>query len=424
MTISVAPSLPQENSIVLPYGLKARRFATREPQWDARINILEGAVRSSKTWAMIPKILQLCVYKVRGHRVFFGVSKQTIYNNVLSDLFEIIGPRHYSFNRQTGELFLFGVKWLVIGAKDEGSEKYVRGMTIGVAVGDELTLLPESFVMMLITRLSPAGSRLYATTNPDSPFHYVKEKILDRKEWRESGDVWSEHFTLDDNPNLDETYKRNVRQGYKGVFKLRYIDGLWVMAEGAIYRDCWSEDLLYDDDSRPPHLLETGGHVDRCIAMDYGTTHRNVFLDIIDDGDVIWVEREMVWDSVETQSQKTDSQYADDLEEFLKDAPDAMVIVPPECASFDAELAQRGIWKTDADNEVTDGIRIVSVLMARKKLRVHKRCERLRSRIPAYAWDKKKSERGLEEPIKANDDEVDALRYFAKTRIQSWRLAA
>jgi hypothetical protein len=32
-----------------------------------------------------------------------------------------------------------------MGAKDEGSEKFLRGATIGVAVCDELTLMPKTF---------------------------------------------------------------------------------------------------------------------------------------------------------------------------------------------------------------------------------------------------------------------------------------
>lgn len=412
--------------MVKPYGPKARKFATREPQWDAWINILQGSVRSSKTWAMIPKILQLCVYQTSApgaHRVLFGVTKQTVYNNVLSDLFSILGTRNYNYNRQTGEVTLCGYKWLVIGAKDEGSEKYVRGLTVSVASGDELTLIPESFTMMLLNRLSPEGSRFYATTNPDNPFHYVKTKIMDNVDWNRSKSVWSQHFTLNDNPNLPDEYKQRVLSGYKGMFKLRYIDGLWVGAEGAIYKDCWSEDLLYDDATRPPHLLEIGGHAERYVPMDYGTAHRHVYLDVIDDGKTYWVEREWIWDSEEHQQQKTDSQYADDLEEFLKLAPDAQVIIPPECASFDAELSMRGIWKMDADNDVTDGIRISSVLMSRKMVRFHKHnCPETIARLQTYHWDKKKAERGVEEPVKKRDDEADAFRYFAKTKVPSWRL--
>ena len=149
----------------LNFGSRANRVAMRPPEEDWPINILEGAVRSGKTWCHHAKALYCCAYKVGGRKLFTGVSKQSVYNNVLSDLFDLVGPRHYCYNRNTGQLRLCGAEWLVIGAKDEGSERYIRGLTVGVALCDELSLMPQSFYQMLLSRMSPAGSRLYGTTN-------------------------------------------------------------------------------------------------------------------------------------------------------------------------------------------------------------------------------------------------------------------
>jgi hypothetical protein len=160
-------------------GPRAEVFALRPPEEDWPINILTGAVRAGKTWALFPKTFYCCRYNVAGRKVFTGVSKQTIYNNVLTDLFDIIGTRNYSYNRSTGQLRLFGSEWLVIGAKDEGSERYIRGLTVGVALCDEISLMPQSFFQMLLSRMSPEGARLYATTNPDSPHHWLKSEYLD-----------------------------------------------------------------------------------------------------------------------------------------------------------------------------------------------------------------------------------------------------
>lgn len=424
-----------------PFGRKAHAFATRPPYLDAPINILEGAVRSSKTWAMIPKLLALSAYEVEGHRIITGVSKQTIYNNVLNDLFNFLTPKNYNFNHQSGELHIMGTKWLTIGAKDEGSEKYVRGLTVGVWYGDELTLQPVNFIKMCLNRMSPNNARAYATTNPDVPTHFVKTDIIDNPVYIKNGYVWSEHFVLDDNPNLSPERKEFLRNLYKGVYHMRYIDGLWVVAEGGIYKDVWGEDLLYDDvpwvmkDGRPGRVMpqglrSKGGHAERYVPTDYGTTHPMVFLDMIDDGRDVWVDREYVWDSQQAEGehivgrQKTDKQYADDLEKFLKLAPDAQVIIPPEVASFEAELVQRGIWFMIADNDVEDGIRTVSSFMALKRIHVHRRCKRTVKGIENHVWDPKAALRGIEQPLKQRDDEADALRYGIKTKIPAWRLMA
>src|SRR5438270_3081627 len=61
--------------------------------------------------------------------------------------------------------------------------------------------------------------------------------------------------------------------------------------------------------------------------------------------------------------QNTDSEYADDLAKFIGPQNDAMVIIDPSAASFKAEMMKRGIWYVDADDDVSDGIRIASMVL-------------------------------------------------------------
>src|SRR5207253_6627632 len=323
------------------FGPRAERFAMRPPEQDWPINILEGAVRSGKTWCLHPKALYCCGYNVAGRKVITGVSKQSVHNNVLTDLFDIVGPRNYSYNRNTGQLRLCDAEWLVIGAKDEGSEKYIRGLTVGVALCDEVSLMPHSFFQMLLSRMSPEGARLYATTNPDSPYHWLKADYLDNPELKSRKTLWSEHFTMADNPNLTAEFVQSQKRLYTGFFYKRFIEGLWVVAEGAIYRDSWSEDLLYDLKDEPPGLRTPGGHQQRIIPVDYGTTNPMVFLDICDDGKQFWVVREYYWDSAAQMRQKTDAEYADDLAEFIGPQKNAKVIIDPSAASFKTEMLKR-----------------------------------------------------------------------------------
>ena len=404
--MSALSQLPAIESILKPFGEKAYRFAFRDPKEDKRINVLHGAIRSAKTWSMIPKIIQLLEYPVQGWRVITGVSKLTIFNNVLNDLFDLVGARNYDYNRQTGELALFGIPHLVVGAKDEGSEKYIRGLTVGTAYADELVLLPSSFVKMLLNRMSSVGARFYATTNCDTPYHYVKTDLIDNEELKKRGSIWSEHFDLDDNPNLDPSYKSHLKDLFKGVYYRRFVLGEWIVAEGAIYKDCYSEDLLYDDSTVPPRL-KGELKVEDYIGVDCGVDHAQVYLYAVDDGTTLWFDAEYYYNSKVEMRQKTDREYRIDLEKFMQKCggKDAQVIIPPECASFDAELTQAGIWHTDADNDVIEGIKTVSSLMGTRRMRFHReRCKHLLEEIQTYAWDPKKALRGVEEPLKTKDD--------------------
>jgi PBSX family phage terminase large subunit len=412
------------------FGEKSHAFIVRPVCFDCRITILEGSIRSSKTFSMMVKLLALCKYEVGGQRVISGKSKNTIYQNVLLDLFELIGRRNYSYNRQTGELMLFGVRWIVIGAMDEGSEKLIRGMTIGIAYSDETALMPRSFFLQLLARMSPEGARLYCTTNPDNPYHYLKREFMDNKELLAAGDIEVIHFTLDDNPNLSTKVRKLYERMYVGVFYLRFILGLWVVAEGAIYRDVWEKVHKYA--VTPLGLRARFGHQKRCIAIDYGTTNPCVFLDIYDTGHGHYIDREYYWDSKLKMRSKTDKEYADDLEMFAAgrgawagDGSDEpfTIILDPSAASFRAELTSRGFYVRDADNEVIDGIRMTAALCNSGNVYLNERCENTDREMQTYAWNEKAAANGEEEPIKKNDHCPDAWRYYVKTEIPQWRLA-
>ncbi len=409
--------------MTLNFGRKAERFALRPPEKDYPINILEGAVRSGKTWSLHPKILYCCCYDVGGRKILTGVSKQSIYNNVLTDLFRILGSSNYNYNQSSGQLKLCGCDWLVIGAKDEGSEKYIRGLTAGVAICDELSLMPQSFFQMLLSRMSPNGARLYATTNPDNPYHWLKSDFLDKTELRTGKTLWSDHFTMADNPNLSSEFVERQKRLYTGVFYKRFIEGQWVIAEGAIYKDSWSEDIVYDLKDEPANLRTPNYYSQRFVAIDYGTTNPMVFLDIYEYDNKYWVAREYYWDSAVEMRQKTDAEYADDLLKFIGNKLDAKVIIDPSAASFKAEMTHRGIWHRDADDDVSEGIKITSMVLNERLVKFCRQTTpKTIQQMQTYAWDSKAALRGEEKPLKIHDHCPDALRYFAKTEIQLWRL--
>ena len=52
-------------------------------------------------------------------------------------------------------------------------------------------------------------------------------------------------------------------------------------------------------------------------------------------------------------------------------------------------MTLRGVWHEDAQTEVLDGIRTVANLLAKKKIRIHKRCAKLLTELQNYSWDTK-----------------------------------
>ena len=169
---------------------------------------------------------------------------------------------------------LFGRKLWLEGANDDRAESKIRGMTLTGAYVDELTQIPEDFYRMLLSRLSMKGAKLYATTNPDTPTHWVKLDIIDNEEI--ANKVC--HFTFDDNEILkkeNQEYFDNVKAEYQSmgeVYYQRFILGLWVLAEGIIYKqfannpEMFIKDEAVDEYGNPIRFMIIS------IGIDYGAT--------------------------------------------------------------------------------------------------------------------------------------------------------
>lgn len=285
---------------------------------------------------------------------------------------------------------------------------------------DEVALMPESFVNQATGRCSVEGSKFWFNCNPGGPLHWFKVNWIDK--CKEKKCLYL-HFTMDDNLSLSEKIKARYRGMYAGVFYLRYIKGLWAVAEGLIYT-MFSDECTYS--ALAPHIPNTA---QKMISVDYGTANPCVFLETWDDGETIWIEREYRWDSRSEEAQrsghpqKTDKEYADDMAQFMGGRPEdqCVIIVDPSAASFIQELRSRGWVVKPADNEVLDGIRKVATMLAFGKLKINCRCTGLRSEMQSYVWDDKAQERGEEKPVKQKDHGPDALRYRINA-LPAWRV--
>ena len=81
-------------------GPRAERFAMRPPEEDSTINILEVRLKRQDL-VTAPQDSLLLHLPSSGRKILTGVSKQSIYNNVLTDLFDLIGSKNYNYNRNS-----------------------------------------------------------------------------------------------------------------------------------------------------------------------------------------------------------------------------------------------------------------------------------------------------------------------------------
>ncbi|MCD7916869.1 MAG: hypothetical protein LUF84_00125 [Clostridiales bacterium] len=156
---------------------------------------------------------------------------------------------------------------------------------------------------------------------------------------------------------------------------------------------------------------------DSYVSCDYGTQNPTVFL--------LWQRergrkrwfcvREYYYSGRKERRQKTDSEFAEDLQAWLEGTNPRAIVVDPSAASFIAELRQRGYAVQKADNDVLDGIRTVAQRLGAGELVFSHSCVHTLEEFQAYVWDEKAGARGEARPVKASDHCMDAMRYFVST---------
>lgn len=417
-----------------PFSRRQRQvmnwWMDNSPVRDCNGIIADGAIRSGKTVAMSLGFVFWAMETFEGQNfIMAGKTIGSFKRNVLSNLKLMLTSRGYHWKHHVSENMLEVTRkgrtnyFHMFGGRDESSQDLVQGITAAGCFLDEVALMPESFVNQVTGRCSVEGRKMWFNCNPAGPMHWFKTGWIDNRKKKKLVYL---HFTMDDNLSLSEAIKADYRSMYAGVFFLRYIKGLWAVAEGLIYTMCTDKNY-YEDEERPIALKSIS---QKYITVDYGTSNPCVFLEIWDDGETVWADREYRWDSRSEEArrtgnpQKTDAQYADDMEEFMGREPEDQcpIVVDPSAASFIVELQKRGFYVIPADNEVLDGIRATATLLAQDYLKINKNCKGLRSEMRSYVWDDKAAQRGEEKPVKQLDHGPDALRYYIKTILPSWRI--
>lgn len=380
----------------------------------AHWNLAHGSVRSGKTVGTLFRFMHACINCPDSQIFMVGHSSDTIYQNAIrllleSEEFAIFRPfcTWYSGKRQ----LLFKDKIITtLGAKDEGAIGSFQGKTFSLVYCDEMTLYPESIIDMIDTRLSNPHSMGFASMNPSHPRHKIKEWI----DKAEAGDpnYYALHFTLEDNPFVDDSYKNRIRHSLSGVFYKRNYLGLWCLAQGAIFDFFDSKVHVV---KQPPTAAEYW-----VAGIDYGTS--NNFACILmgvstgrytQTGASRWFEKEYVWDSKKMERQKTNSEYADDVQAFLEPYGVKSVYVDPSAAAFKLELRKRGMHVVDANNDVFNGIDFLVGHVQKGSILICEACQHLIREVESYVWDPKRSEKGYDEPLKKDDHCIDAARYVS-----------
>lgn len=370
-----------------------------------RINLLSGSVRSGKTWiSLVLWAFWVATMPKEKNYLMTAKSLTTLKRNVLDLLTELVGEKNFIFSIAQKQAYLFGRKIYLEGANDARAESKIRGMTLQGAYCDELTLYGEDFFTMMLSRLSESNAKLFATTNPDTPMHWLNKKYIER---RHELNMLLMTFLIDDNTFLDTKYVEELKKEYVGVFYDRFIKGEWIVAEGLVY------DFFQSKKETIIKTIDMNDYNEFYVSIDYGTINPCSMGLWGVNGEGAARIRESYFDSRKEGRQRTDEEHYQALVELVRDFPITRVIVDPSAASFIECIRRHGDFRVKpAINSVIDGIRITSSLLNADMIHIDPSCKDCIREFGLYRWDEKKTSDTV---LKENDHAMDEVRYFCNT---------
>ncbi|EHK2355230.1 PBSX family phage terminase large subunit [Clostridium perfringens] len=393
-----------------PKQLEVMKFAMTN---DYFMLINHGAKRTGKT------ILDndLFLYELRRVRkianelniplpqyILAGADLGAIQRNVLNELtnkYDI----EFKFDKHN-RFILFGVQVCCFGHSKINDLGRIRGMTAFGAYINEGTMANEEVFNEIKARCSGEGARILIDTNPDQPEHWLKVNFIDKADGKV---IQAYHYELDDNTFLSERYRENIKASTpSGMFTDRDIKGLWVSAEGIVYKD-FRKDVHYINSSK----LKGINFVKYFAGVDWGYEHFGSVVVIgQDDKDNLYLLKEY-------SKQYEEIDYWVNVGKEIKTKYGNITFY---CDSARPEHVARykkeGLRAKNADKSVLSGIESVAKRFKTKTLFVvEDQVDLFKKEIFMYAWNKKTGE-----PIKLWDDVLDALRYaiYTESKGNTW----
>lgn len=380
---------------------------------NARWNIKTGATRSGKTWLdiayVIPKRI-LAVKSLPGLTVLMGNTRGTLQRNVIEPMQEIFGAGRVTSIRSDNTAVMFGERVHCLGADNRKHVDRLRGASIKYCYGDEVVTWAPDVFDMLKSRLDKPYSKFDGTCNPEGPHHWFKAFL------GSGADIYQQQYCIDDNPFLPPSFVAALKQEYAGtVLYQRYIQGLWVAAEGVVYPpwcdnpDRFTRTVSRDDIVRPIIGVDFGGN---------GSATAMVCIGVLKGFAGVAVLREYYHRGIVTPAQQEEAFCA-----FLRGCMEDYGVREVRCdsaeqtliAGFRAAAVRAGLHAdilNATKGPINDRIRFTLRLMGRGAFWVAEDCGHVREALSTAVYDS----RHTTEDVRLDDgstdiDSLDAMEY-------------
>ncbi len=250
------------------------------------------------------------------------------------------------------------------------------------------------------TLIDRKGSAMFISTPKGfNHFYDLHNMELNDKDYK------SFHFTSYDNPHIPvEEIEREKSTKPPDTFAQEYMAD-FKKTQGLVYKEFDREKHLYEELPKReyPHQPINWGKLG---AVDPGYRNPAAVITAMWNGEALFIEDEWY------KKERTDIQIAEyvAIQKFKEVYPD------PENAGFIEELRRARVNVKEVvkgAGSVKAGIQQVREMLIRGDLMINKKCVNLISEFEMYSYDDDKGEKNEQEnPVKANDHALDALRYL------------
>lgn len=367
--------------------IKATNVLKRLIKSQNRFVLSVGSSRSSKTYSVYQWVLLYCAEHANEGKWISMIRRSfpSLKRSLLREFIEFLdGLGLYSEKRHNKSSQVIEVYGCFVEFFSLDNFEKVKGSKRDVAYLNEITEIDYEPANQVFLRTT---EKIIMDMNPSDTHHWV----WDMRNWDNVDYI---HSTYKDNPFLEEEVIKQI-ESYKEVdenYWRIYGLGLPGISQTTIYSH-WQTYNQKD--------LEGKNIINTCYGLDIGYNHKTALVKLIETDEGLYFS-EVIYASGLTTG--------DLMEAILKLELRDHVYCDSARPDIIEDLKRRRVLAKGAEKAVKEGI----LYLKSKKIFIDENSQNLLEEIKHYRW-KSAGELMLDEPVKVNDDAVDAMRYAAYT---------
>lgn len=373
-----------------------------------KIIILRGGAGSGKSWGIIQYLME-CMFTYDGIYILIARKNFTsLRDSTIRDFWTIVdmyGLRHYFHEDKQAGTITTGKSYLKFASLLDIER--IKSSAYNIIFVEEANSIKWTDFGVLQTRLrrtieSEWGqfrNRIILALNPVSSFNWIKTRLIDRRipDLKEFVSTYRDNGFLTDDFITD---LENLKYQDKVLWDI-YANGMWGELSGLIFTNNWKQVKHVDKENYEPNTY---------LGIDFGWSNPSCVIRVDIDGKDVYVEEKLY------QTHLTINDLIEKLKEIIpeKSRGRVMLICDSEAPDQIEELRRAGFWTRAAykgPGSVLDGIKF----MQSCSINVNENSTNIINEFSTYIWKQNKDGNSTDEPVKANDHSLSAIRYVLYT---------